>query len=272
MKIKVNAEIMEITPTIAKIWLEKNANNRPLRQGVVNAYAEDMLHNRWEVNAQPIVFGRAGELLDGQHRLNAIVKANVPVYMMVVNDAPSSKLYDVGLRRSTPDILRFKDNNNTGFMYSAYGISVIRNIIGNFSGGNGRHGGITTNQIEEYINENKEYLEDFFNNIIENTSSSIQRGLRTSAVPAALYFAYRAGVDKDKIKRFYKVFLTGLSTDTNEVAIILVRNKFLKDSKAMTDTERAKRIMWSLDKYVNEVVVSISCCPSTFIYSITGEV
>ena len=63
-----------ITPGDAEQMLESNEANRNMRARVVSAYARDMETDRWLVTGETIKIGRHGELLDGQHRLQAIIQ------------------------------------------------------------------------------------------------------------------------------------------------------------------------------------------------------
>jgi hypothetical protein len=67
-----------------------------------------MVKNEWKVNGAAIIIADDGTLLDGQHRLHAIVKANakvsVPVFEGVTKDA--IKTMDTGKPRSLADHLK----------------------------------------------------------------------------------------------------------------------------------------------------------------------
>lgn len=75
--------LMTITPEIAKEWLKKNDKNRTVVPTAVSRYARDMLAGNWKVTHQGIAFAPNGRLLDGQHRLRAIVESGVTVVMNV---------------------------------------------------------------------------------------------------------------------------------------------------------------------------------------------
>lgn len=261
----MNCTIMTITPDMASEMLMHNKNNRKLRKYAVNTFADDMQNGRWETNAQPIVFNSNGDLLDGQHRLNAVIVANRPVDMMVVTDAPDSKLYDVGIRRTPADILFFKDTANSGFMYSTKGLAIIGYIMTGLTGN--RHG-LTPNALLQYIEGDKERLSNFFDYCVFETGSSTQAALRRAVFPAALYYAFVKDIDANMIHRFYEVFTTGHTSDDNESVIIACREKILKDNKHMTDIERAKRIQWALDKYLQGIIDYDNKCPKNLIYNI----
>ena len=66
-----------ITPSIAKGLLESNTKNRGINELVVSRYANDILKGNWkEDTGEAIKISKMNIILDGQHRLCAIVKAN----------------------------------------------------------------------------------------------------------------------------------------------------------------------------------------------------
>ena len=79
----MKTEIKTVTPEMAQAYLTRNTRNRKLRQSVVDRYAGDMASGKWQLTHQGLAFNCDGTLLDGQHRLAAIVKAGVPVTMMM---------------------------------------------------------------------------------------------------------------------------------------------------------------------------------------------
>lgn len=103
-------EIVDITPQLAKEWLNQNTHNRNLRQRVVNGYAADMLAGVWSENGQSINRSASGILLDGQHRLAAIAQSGVTVRMLVVNGLPETtqETMDVGAKRTMADVLKLR--------------------------------------------------------------------------------------------------------------------------------------------------------------------
>lgn len=99
-----------ITPTVAEKYLAKNTHNRTIRQHRVDAYADDMTAGNWQWNGEAIKFAENGTLLDGQHRLLAIVQSGVPVKMMVVRGLPNSTQHtmDTGAKRTFSDVLKLR--------------------------------------------------------------------------------------------------------------------------------------------------------------------
>lgn len=81
--------VKEISPAMAeKILKESNTHNRPISEHRVATLAADMKSGSFLLTHQGIAFDNTGTLVDGQHRLRAIVDSRVTVRMMVTTDIP----------------------------------------------------------------------------------------------------------------------------------------------------------------------------------------
>lgn len=95
-----------ITPEVAASILEKsNTKNRRMRGWWAAAIAAAIRRGEWIVTHQGIAFDSDGNLIDGQHRLKAVVMAGIAVKMFVFTGlCPKSFMaIDVGVKRSTSD-------------------------------------------------------------------------------------------------------------------------------------------------------------------------
>lgn len=109
--IEVTTEIEHVTPEVAADWLENNnTHNRRIRKGQVQALARDMENNMWLFTGAPITFDWNGTLLDGQHRLAAIVASGKAANMLVVHglDPRSQSAMDINSRRLAYDALKLQ--------------------------------------------------------------------------------------------------------------------------------------------------------------------
>lgn len=97
--------IETVTPEIAARLLGTMNGNRPLKQRIVQRYAREMIAGKWAVNGEAIKVTAAGRLIDGQHRLNAVLMAKVPVKMCVVRGVDDAAIItlDTGVGRSFYD-------------------------------------------------------------------------------------------------------------------------------------------------------------------------
>lgn len=101
-----------ITPTMAKEMLAKTealgyANYRRKLKSRISLYADDMKAGRWKYNGEPILTGMNGEVLDGQNRLWACIKANASFDALVVYDVSEDAVdtMNTGAPRTFRDIL-----------------------------------------------------------------------------------------------------------------------------------------------------------------------
>ena len=105
---KADTEI--VTVAQAKEYLERVLPNRTLNERLARRYAEDMRTGRWINNGQGIVLDHQGNLIDGQHRCQAIVFAQQSISMLVVRGVPATAMetIDSGRPRGLADVLRIE--------------------------------------------------------------------------------------------------------------------------------------------------------------------
>jgi len=97
-----------ITPAIAKEYLKRNTSNRPLSKRRVSEYAGVMKKGGWREDTLEIIkFDKTSRLIDGQHRLEAIVLSGASVCMHVAFGLTSSvfDVLDTGKGRGSSDVL-----------------------------------------------------------------------------------------------------------------------------------------------------------------------
>ena len=97
-----------VTPGLAADLLERNTGNRKLRHSFVAALASVMTAGGWKESHQGIAIAPDGTLLDGQHRLWAVLLSGVTVPMTITYDVPpeSFDVMDGGLIRTLADRIR----------------------------------------------------------------------------------------------------------------------------------------------------------------------
>ena len=110
----VKAQVEVITPEIAREYLKFNQVNRPLNKTTVDYYADQMKRGQWMMNGEAICFADGGLLINGQHRLNAIIKADVSVQILVVRGVSQDAFitFDNGRNRTMGDVFSLIDVPN----------------------------------------------------------------------------------------------------------------------------------------------------------------
>lgn len=114
---KLRSAIKIIAPDEAAAILEEcNTANRPVRPGKVRQYANDMRNGEWKLTGEAIIFDENGDLADGQHRLAAVIEADVSVEFWVT----------MGVERDTRLYLNQGANRNVRDARSFVGLDSIR--------------------------------------------------------------------------------------------------------------------------------------------------
>lgn len=100
-------EVLSVSPELAAQWLTLNTNNRPLSKNAVQQLAAQIQRGEWQLTHQGIAFDEDDVLIDGQHRLAAVVKASRAVPMTVTHGVPRTAftVMDTGRKRTGRDAL-----------------------------------------------------------------------------------------------------------------------------------------------------------------------
>lgn len=113
----MSAKIETITPNIAQDMLEKSAKNRFLSDQMSQYYASTMSDGEWQENGETIKFAdykSEEKLIDGQHRLRAIVISKTTQRMLVVRGLHEKNIQtiDIGKKRSNAGMLEINGYKN----------------------------------------------------------------------------------------------------------------------------------------------------------------
>lgn len=106
----VQAHLVTVTPQIAEKWLRKNTHNRSVASARVDQYAADIRRGEWRVNGEAIKIAKDGTILDGQHRLMAVLEAEREIQTLVITglDAEAQETMDQGRGRSLGDVFKLR--------------------------------------------------------------------------------------------------------------------------------------------------------------------
>lgn len=113
---------VKITPELASALLEFNPSyQRKLSSPKVDRYAKQMKNGKWALDGETVILSDGYALLDGQHRMNAVVKAQIPVNMLVLDgvNPDAFPMIDQGAKHTAKDILDIKDIPNAAVAASS---------------------------------------------------------------------------------------------------------------------------------------------------------
>lgn len=161
-KLTISTDMVLITKSMAEEWLDKfNTNNRKIKPQIVNKYADQMSRGQWVVNGDTICFDITGKLIDGQHRLLAVVKSEVPLRTTVVSNLPLDAFatIDDGAMRTAGDVIQRAGIKNSN------AIAAIAKILIAFQRGYGPHQQfqlrfISKTDISEFCEVNHDELQE----------------------------------------------------------------------------------------------------------------
>ena len=114
-----------VTPSLAAELLALNMQyNRPVSQPLVKKYACLMQSGEWVVSS-PIEFTKEGVLINGQHRLSAVIASGraQPFSFLMGHEQKTAEVMDQGKNRSASDIL-FMRNVKLGRRH----VAIIRTL------------------------------------------------------------------------------------------------------------------------------------------------
>lgn len=201
---QMQASVETVTPQMAMAWLTNAARNRPVANSVVRKYGREMEAGRWTLNGQGIVFSAEGKLLDGRHRLTAIVATSVEVQMLVVRGAKeeSFETMDSGRARSLANVLAIEGRKNTT------ALSACARLVWNYAAGVNLKFAPTRSELLDLIHRHP--LVEEYATLMANRDNLIKPlGLPKSAFAAVLALANDAHDHDQDVTEFIDGTITG---------------------------------------------------------------
>lgn len=225
----MDLSIETITPSQAEKYLQRNINNRPLRRSLVNQYAKDMAAGNWRLTHQGAAFNCDGTLLDGQHRLAAIIQSGVPVQMLVARgvDSRSQLVMDDHSKRSAGDALSLARKE----IITQSQVATIRAAV-EISGGRSNKGTrLTKQELDAVLDTFRPAL-----SYVAARFTSCERGVASAPVQAAIVLAWFYVNDLGRLNMFCDI-LTGKSLPENDGdrAAVVLREWLLRTGMQASD-------------------------------------
>ena len=207
-----------ITPEIARQLLLRNRIEfqRKLKMRVVNSYAQDMKAGLWQKNGEPIHLDSDGRLVNGQHRLRAIIESGVSIELYVIHNVDAT-LFDSGYRRNLGDQLQM---NGVALPTTASAAGKI--VAGVFKP-------VGSGMYSKYTAENKDELQRAYNACCVGTAG---RYSKKAAFVAATYLMLRSNTARYfEMEMFWQVFNTKEArlAGAHEASPILVAREMIDD-------------------------------------------
>ena len=219
-----------VTPEKAREYLKHNTHNRKAQAARVNTIARDIINDKWTLSPTPISFAADGTLLDGQHRLMAIIRANKPIYLFVARNVPNGTIFDRGKSRSAKDALDI-----FGYDVSNTAIALI-----NFKAKLENHSGLvhlTDQEILDYYTAHQNPIDTAVRIASLGSKKVI---MRKAVLTYAIYCALECGVPEPTCESFCRIVNTGFTDESWQSSAIVVRN-FILDKHFSNNVRKLDR-------------------------------
>lgn len=250
----MKTEILTITPDLAKNLLSNNKSNRRIDSSKLLFIVHQIENGQWKLNGESIIISNDGEILDGQHRLSAVVKTGKSIGSLLVSgiDKNVFDTIDTGKARSAADVLYImKTPNSTGIsgginkylmLCKGYQSSTMNKAIAKIS---------NTDIKDEYLNN-----EELYQNLHKAASAFYHKNFRIITIGdyIGFYRLFQLKHSTNVVQSFFDAI------DNRDGIGDVLYNKLLNDivaKRKMISSEKNAIIIKAFNAHVSGKVVKV---------------
>lgn len=231
-----------ITPGQAEELLKMNISNRTVRKKKVEELTEAMRRGEWELSNDAIVVSEGNILLNGQHRLMAVVKSGTPCPFILFTGAKDSAfdIMDTPALRRISDVITRKGGKNGNKMEAT--ITRYINLHGDMLNGwqtmrrFNAQTVATRREVIDFYDKHEKLVDKW----VKKVSSIVQRGMRLAS--EAQLASLAICLDRDLCHEDAKIvgYLEALLIDgeTQNKTVLAVRRKLLQHKLKKENIDR----------------------------------
>ena len=215
-----------VTPKMAAKLLQNNDKNRSIKAAVVEKYVKEMNNGHWrEDTAETIKIAKDGRLLDGQHRLAAIVKAGKSFHFHIASEMESDvfDVLDTGSKRRASDVFHISgikyDKTLPSIISAWYAITEGRSTTTTKVSNRP-----SNSELLEFYNDNQQFWEH-----VAEKARHWYRQFGKIITPAMFgaFYAHFHIKDADMAMQFMQAIADGISPP--HISAVLFRNKMIEN-------------------------------------------
>ncbi len=235
---ELTIEVLVITPEQARAWLERGGRNRKMSERRVVKLVGIIQRGEWELTGETIKLDADGTVRDGQHRLEAIARAGMPVQSVVVRNIRETAFdaIDTGAARSAADVLSIHGYGNRISLASEARALMMVEATGRYV-----HRGrktdapqVTPARVLAYVQAHPE-TEDTLRLAYVLKTAGMAGGAGLWA--AALTLCWR--VDKEALQLFVQKLHTGAGLDEDD-PILRLRNRVITEKMSRSGVDQTE--------------------------------
>jgi hypothetical protein len=212
--------VVDVTPVISESWITQfNTHNRKLVEAHAARLGGEMKAGRWQLNHQGIAFSENRVLLDGQHRLWAVVLSGCTVPMRVFFNEQANSI-------GTIDAIRARTNDEIITLAGGLGVvtkselAALRAMLTGID--NQRR--LSAGEEAELLAIHREAIAFALNILPAGRFRGVANAVTRGVMARAFYSASR-----DKLRHFADVLRSGIASSEDDQPITLLF-KFLIDT------------------------------------------
>lgn len=250
-----------ITPEYAREIIRNSEDagfrNRNLSQRIVREYAYKMRVGLWKPSGQTISISQEGFLLDGNHRLHALIQAGVSLEMNVSRNVPKDAfdVYDIGKSRTLADMLYIARDVKYAQYISAGAKNIYKFLqVGELGLGSGNR------NVQFSLKDILPIIDRYPIELSEGAAlyASIRPKLLTQANIIALHLIFGL-IDDDKRDQFFTGIKDGLGLTAQDPRYLL-REKMLADRRTkkniMPTTMESRYMVYAWNNFYQDKKMS----------------
>jgi hypothetical protein len=232
----MQTEIIKVTPSMARMWLEKNhMRQRNVLPTHVNHLAQQMAAGQWQLNGEPVIFDEDGNVIDGQHRLYAIIQSGTEQMMLVVSGIESRAFLTIntGRSRTAANVLAINGIKNFSLIATVVtGVWNYRRALTTNEGKGGSLNSTARPSRQDVLEEYEKNAEDYQHAAHLAMKCKHLVGPGPTAIVAALAII-DGSQDTEVVNMFFDLISTGINIEHNS-PVYRLRERLIKNKGGMS--------------------------------------
>jgi len=255
-----------ITPIIAKEILENNTINRNIIKANLHFLENELREGRFVYNGESIIISKDNKLMDGQHRLLAIINTSISAYVNLVTDIEENTMSTINTGSSRNAASVFSMHNVVSSTSIASSTKRILEKVETERQTN-KNGNIKlSNQTIYEFYEKRSELLDAMHRFALNLYQSNVKFITPSSTTS---FLYLFSIEDRRAKAYIRELYTGVQEGASDAAI-KIRDRLINNKISLVKFSKVRErdiLVYGWRKYINNK--NIAAIPSKFEISFT---
>lgn len=247
----ITHQIEKIGPEKAQEYIDTTSRNRPTNAKKVEELTRYMRDGLWRFDGAPVRFDRDGHMIDGKHRMTAVVESGVESEFFVVRGLDPDSIFtiDTGRKRSLADHMSMMGEQNATVLSALLLVAVAwsrgsRGISAFSASTNNGNRAVSIEEAHNFFLEDQDSLRE-----AAIIGQRIATKLRIPTRPVSVCSWMFGKIDKDDSEYFFDRLFDGAGLEEGS-PILALRSKLI----AVRDEAKKSR-SWTSPTYVTALII-----------------